>query len=315
MTKRRYGFHSMTKMARSNRNGILAIDAGGTYFKAILFDGQGIPVADSFEQLSVAQASTADEVVQTYAAIIRKAFEYAAASGFGVSGIGVSTPGPFDYQRGIYLMKHKFPFLYGVNLIEALTKVMPELANVPIRFRHDANSFLAGEMRQGAAQGLTRAGGVTLGTGVGVACCIDDVFLTNELGSPAPEVSVWNKPYRDGICEDYVSGRALVKKYQINHPDYPSASGAKGLAEAAKTGDNDAMEVFKELGADLGTILLPWCERFKPQAIIFGGQISRNFELFALSLRQFIDKAECKPKLAASQLMENAAFYGVVSLF
>lgn len=305
----------MTKRPHSGSSGILAIDAGGTYFKSILFDGQRVPVSSSFVQFSVGQAKTADEVVEIYAMIICKAMSFAAGCGFSVAGIGISTPGPFDYKRGIYLMKHKFPFLYGVNLVDAVTKIVPELADVPIRFRHDANSFLAGEMWQGAAQGLTRAGGVTLGTGIGVACCINDVFLTNELGSPAPEVSVWNKPYGDGIFEDYVSARALVRKYQNIHPDYSADSGAKGIADAAMQGDNDAVQIYRQLGIDLGNILLPWCERFKPQAIIFGGQISRNFELFAPSLRQLLNQTANPPGLAASRLMENAAFYGVVSLF
>jgi glucokinase len=305
----------MTKETKSGDCGILAIDAGGTYFKSVLFDAHRSPVANSFYQIAIEQKNKEDDIVAAYAMIIRRALSFAATSGITINGIGISTPGPFDYQRGIYLMKHKFTSLYGVNLVDAIIKIMPEISDVKIRFRHDANSFLAGEMWTGAAQGLTRAGGVTLGTGIGVACCIDNKFLTNELGSPAPEVSVWNKPYHNGICEDYVASRALVKKYLEKYPDYVVANGAKGIAEAAKQGDNDAVEIYNELGIDLGNILLPWCERFQPQAIIFGGQISKDFELFSLSLHQFLNQIANPPKLAASQLGEKAALYGVVSLF
>jgi glucokinase len=305
----------MTATAAANGSGILAIDAGGTYFKSAIISGQGTLIAGSFYQEPAGSGNKKDEVIMAYEKIIRHALGYALAHGVKIDGIGISTPGPFDYKRGICLMKHKFSCLYEVNVPEAIRAVLPEIASIPVRFRHDANSFLAGEMWCGAAQGFTRTGGVTLGTGIGVACCIDGEFLINELGSPAPEVSVWNKPYCKGIVEDYVSSRALVEKYRRRRPDYAIAGGARGVAGAAKQGDSDALKAYMELGADLGTILLSWCERFRPQAIIFGGQISNAFELFAPSLCQIFSQINAPPKLAASQLGAEAALYGVAALF
>ena len=305
----------MTATAAVNGSGILAIDAGGTCFKSAIIGGQGTLVAGSFYQVPAGPGNNKDQVIVAYEKIIRHALGYALAHGVKIDGIGISTPGPFDYKRGICLMTHKFPCLYEVNVAEAIRAALPETAGIPVRFRHDANSFLAGEMWCGAAQGFSRAGGVTLGTGIGVACCIDGEFLTNELGSPAPEVSVWSKPYCKGVVEDYVSSRALVEKYREKHPDYAVADGARGIAEAAKLGGHDAMNIYTELGADLGTVLLPWCDRFAPQAIIFGGQISMAFELFAPPLRQILSQAASPPKLAAGKLGAEAALYGVADLF
>lgn len=305
----------MTATAAANGSAILAIDAGGTFFKSAIISGQGTLIAGSFYQEPAGPGNNKDQVIMAYEKIIRHALGYALAHGVKIDGIGISTPGPFDYKRGTCLMKHKFPCMYEVNVAEAIKTVLPETAGIPVRFRHDANSFLAGEMWCGAAQGFSRAGGVTLGTGIGVACCIDGEFLTNELGSPAPEVSVWNKPYCKGVVEDYVSSRALVEKYREKHPDYAVADGARGIAEAAKLGGHDAMNIYTELGVDLGNVLLPWCDRFKPQTIIFGGQISMAFELFASSLRKILSQAANPPRLAAGKLGAEAALYGVAELF
>jgi glucokinase len=305
----------MTMATKTEHSYILAIDAGGTYFKSALINGNGALLPGSFYQLSAGAGNDRNEIIKTYENIIRHASSYALAQKVNLAGIGISTPGPFDYQHGICLMKHKFPCLYGVNIAETINAVMPEITGIPLRFRHDANSFLAGEMWRGAAQGFSRTGGVTLGTGIGVACCTNGEFLNNELGSPAPEVSVWNKPYGNGIVEDYVSSRALVEKYRKKHHDYAVTDGARGIAEAAKQGDHDAMNIYTELGADLGNILLSWCERFTPEAIIFGGQISQSFELFAPQLRQIMNKINNPPVLVASQLGTDAALYGVASLF
>ena len=294
---------------------ILAIDAGGTYFKSALISVKGTVLPDSFYQLSTGAGNDRNEIIKTYENIIRHALNYALGQKATVAGIGISTPGPFDYQRGICLMKHKFPCLYGINIAESIHKAMPEIAGIPVRFRHDANSFLAGEIWRGAAHGFSMSGGVTLGTGIGVACCINGEFLINELGSPAQEVSVWNKPYGNGITEDYASSRALVEKYCIKHPDYTIEAGVKGIADAAQQGNRDALHIFAGLGTDIGTILSPWSEQFKLQVIVFGGQISQSFELFSPQLRQIMNKISNPPVLVASQLGADAALYGVASLF
>lgn len=305
----------MAMMVEKKCSSVLAIDAGGTCFKSAMIDGQGILIADTFCQRPVGAGNNKDQVIMAYEKIIRHALGYAQAHGLKIDGIGISTPGPFDYKRGICLMKHKFPCLYEVNVAEAISAVLPEIVGIPVCFRHDANSFLAGEMWCGVAQGFNRVGGVTLGTGIGVACCIDEEFLNSESGSPAPEVSVWNKPYCNGVVEDYVSSRALIEEYRKKCPDYVVAAGARGIAEAAKHGDGYALEVYEEFGTNLGFILRPWCENFKPQVIVFGGQISKDFELFAKPLHQILSQINSPPKLVATKLGVKAALYGVAALF
>ena len=288
---------------------VLAIDAGGTSFKSALIDGDGGIVPGSFYQCPVCSDGALEAVLATYVELIR----HALSRGMVIGGIGVSTPGPFDYQRGVSLMKHKFACLYGISLKDSLVKLLPALAGIPFCFRHDANSFLAGERWQGAGQGCTRIGGITLGTGIGVSFFADGQFFNNELGSPATEVSLWNKPYRDGIVEDFISARALIAAYQKYNPHYDSSAGAKGIADAAKSGEQQAVLVYEQLGTDLGKVLTPWCDHFNPEKIVFGGQIAASFDLFAVALQQNLQTISCQPELQAGTLGSNSALFGLAA--
>ncbi|MDD5699149.1 MAG: ROK family protein [Victivallaceae bacterium] len=289
---------------------VLAIDAGGTYLKSALIYSCGTMVPGSFAQVEAHAQGTVEDIVAAYTGLIVRASEQAAQAGLRLAGIGIATPGPFDYRHGVSLMQHKFAALYEVNLAERLRAASHAVTGIPIRFRHDANSFLAGELWRGAARGYTRAGGITLGTGLGAACCLDGRFVNNKLGSPAPKSSLWNNPYRDGIVEDYVSSRALVAAYRAIDPDYDSAGGAKGIADAAKQGDSAAVAVYAGFGSDLGKILTPWCERFDLQIIVFGGQISRDFALFAPALGEQLQPTGGQPELRSGSLGAEAALYG-----
>jgi glucokinase len=294
---------------------VLAVDAGGSNFKSALVDGDGRIVPDSFRLCPACSDGSLEMILGTYVTLIRDALSLAERRCYCLRGIGVATPGPFDYRRGVSLMRHKFAQLFGISIRERLVECLPEIAALPFRFRHDANSFLAGEIWQGAGQGSSRVGGVTLGTGIGVACFADGAFINNELGSPAVEVSLWNKPCHDGIVEDYISARGLIAAYQKRHPDYDANKGAKGIAEAAGDGDKDAIHAYRQLGAELGRVLTAWCERFKPEKIVFGGQISGSFALFAKAAEESLRPSVQPAQLLPGRQGENAALLGVAAEF
>jgi len=142
-------------------------------------------------------------------------------------------------------------------------------------------------------RGTVRAGAVTLGTGLGAAVAVNGVTVDNDLGSPAPEVSLWKTPFHGGIAEDFISTRALVKKYP--------ASGAKEIADAAKNGDAAALRVWREFGDDLAELLAAWVERWHLEKVALGGQIAKAWELFRAPLE--------KLPVFPSEL-EDAALYG-----
>lgn len=284
---------------------VLALDVGGTFVKSGLVSVDGC-VTD-VPPAPIDADGEASSIISALAAVIRVGLRIA---GGRIARIGVAIPGPFDYGLGVSLMTHKFGAINGLALVAALRETLPEIGRTPVRFRHDANAFLAGEMWRGAARGARRAIGVTLGTGIGVSCCLDGVFLTNRLGSPAPEVSVWNRPYKGGIVEDFISTAGLVARYRRECPDCQAPGGVKGIADAAKRGEAGALRLFQDLGADLGAVLLPLCERFGPERLVLGGQIAKDFDLFGPTLKVALAPAGRPQAVTAGRLGTHAALLG-----
>lgn len=259
---------------------ILALDIGGTFIKSGVFSPGG--TLRQLPQVPSRSDGGRAEIVS--------AMRSAIAAAGRADAVGIAIPGPFDYRKGVSLMTHKFGALNGVDLRAELG------LDVPCVFVHDADAFLLGEFGFGDLRGVSRAGAVTLGTGLGAAAAVDGVTVDNDLGSPAPEVSLWKTPFRGGIAEDFISTRALLKKYP--------APGAKEIADAAQNGDAAALQVWREFGECLAELLSGWIARWNLERVALGGQIAKAWELF----RAPLDSLPVHPAR-----LPEAALYGAFS--
>lgn len=256
----------------------LLIDIGGTYIKCS--DGRSIPV-DS--------AGSREGIV----ASLREAVA-------GYEGVSVAVPGPFDYHTGQFLMKHKFQSVYGERFSE-LTGVSD------CRFIHDVNCMLLGEMTKGNGAGYKRVALVALGTGLGFALSIDGKILVNNAGSPA--VTIYHRPYRDGILEDYVSKRGLIKLF-----DEGDNITVKEIAEMAKSGNGKAVQAFKTMGSIIGEQISPVLNEYKVECLLLGGQISRSADLFLDVLSDKLEKSGCSTVILPVSDFDNATFFGLENI-
>jgi glucokinase len=184
-------------------------------------------------------------------------------------------PGPFDYSEGISRMRHKLPYLYGVNLSQALSARFGWTSDC-VRFLNDAAAYLLGEVGAGAARGVNRAVGITLGTGVGSAFSVDGHVVTQGAGVP-PGGEIWNVPYQGGIVEDQISTRAIQSAY-LEHSGKERE--VASIAHYAVGGEPVAIEVFADFGRNLGLVLKSLVSEFAPDVVVLGGGISRSAFLF-----------------------------------
>ena len=232
---------------------ILAIDAGGTFLKSSVRKADGTVVPQP--EISACSDGTAEEIGNAFRLVVQSAERNA---GLHLTGIAVCIPGPFDFQTGEFRMDHKFRSVKGRNIREFL----PEL---PLLLVHDANAFLMGI--PGWDQG--RVGGITLGTGLGAAVAISGVCQNNERQTPL--YPLWNRPFRSGIAEDYVSARALLKAF-------PQAKTVKEMADAPGT-----EAIWEQFGTALAELLASWQAELSLDRIVIGGGISRAKEHFLVS--------------------------------
>ena len=80
-------------------------------------------------------------------------------------------------------MQHKLQYLYGFDLRGALAGHFG-WPPTSVRFLNDAAAYLVGEIAAGAARGVSRVVGITLGTGVGSALVRDVCRRANQRGEP-----------------------------------------------------------------------------------------------------------------------------------
>jgi glucokinase len=286
---------------------IVALDIGGSHVTAAVVDSElrDVPVGTR-KLVEVDEGAASGVILDTWA---KAALQAASAAGNDViERVGIAMPAPFDYERGVSLMEHKFRALYGLPVVTLLLERFrtSPLQGASIVVANDADLFALGEWWAGAARGRERMIGLTLGTGLGSGFIAHGRIVTSGPQVPAGG-EVWNLPYVGGVSEDFVSGRAIVASYA---PASGSKLTASDIAQRAVSGDSAAIAAFAELAMHLGRILEPHVARFKPECIVVGGSIARAWDLFGPRLGQALAPVECLP----SARFEDAPLLGAAAL-
>jgi len=220
----------------------------------------------------------------------------------GVEGAELAMPGPFDFMQGVSLMRHKLPYLYGVDLRGLLARRFGWRGS-QVRFLHDAGAFLLGEIGAGAARGVARAVGITVGTGIGSAFAVNGRLVTEGPGV-APNGEIWNLPYEGGILEDALSTRAIQRGYASRTGVVPDVA----TIAAAAANDANASAAFVEFGNHLGQALRALFSEFAPQVVVLGGGIARSAYLFLPAAESQLEGLNFH--LEVSALKDNAPLVG-----
>ncbi len=263
---------------------ILCIDAGGTFFKYVLYDKIGNQIGN-IQQIASHSNEDADSIINVYKEIISQ-------YGDEISDIGISTPGPFDYVNAKSLMTHKFQSLYGIDLRSRIS----QFTDASIFFVSDSNAFALGEYDEELRKKHKNIFAITIGTGLGMSVIYDGKLLKSETGG-VKEV-VFTIPYMNGIIEDVVSARGVSALYGKNYS-------AKEVGDLAEKGDMKALNAYKEMGKALGIVMKPFVEKYNATAIVIGGQISKSLDIFRDDIAKQIDVDILKSKY------ENSAMRGL----
>jgi glucokinase len=284
-------------MAHDGDIRVLTFDVGGSHISAALCSGHDLSLGP------VAGAHYGD--ITTSDGFVGLLYDLAAKAAEGdPSGIGttLAVPGPFDFEAGVSLMRHKLVYLYGIDLRHALAA---RLGSEPsqIRFLNDADAYLLGEVGAGAAKGFGRAVGLTLGTGIGSAFAVDGRLVTTGAGVPK-DGEIWNVPYENGIVEDFVSTRAIAGNYGRRSGKTISVA---EIADAANH-DSDAQEAFAEFGHHLGQVIGSLLADFRADVVVLGGGISRSADLFLPMTRAEISNRALQ--IRVSELLDRAPLVG-----
>ncbi len=280
---------------------LLAYDIGGSHASAGLVDRDSLTIR-WVRSRPIESAGTAESILKELHLLGAEVLSQASQLGVSPDGIGLAVPGPFDYEQGISRLRHKFAALYDVNLKQEFESRF-QISGARITFLNDAQAYLLGECHAGAARGVHRCVGITLGTGVGSAFALDGSIIENGLGIQSGG-EIHCLPWEGRTVEDTISTRAIQGRYRQVTGEEKSVRDI--CFQAAE--DPVAQMVMREFGAALGHVLGKVCMPYRPEAIVLGGAISRSADLFLPSAADALH--EPPQLLRPSQLLDHAALIG-----
>jgi len=284
-------------MAADLAKSVLVYDVGGSHVAAAVCWEGDYRLGPVISALHPAEQSS-----DAFVELLHSLGVQASAGLDDLEGADLAMPGPFDFAAGISRMRHKLPYLYGVDLRRKLAERFG-WEPLRVRFLHDATAFLLGEIGAGAARGMARVVGITLGTGIGSAFAVDGHTLTEGPGVP-PGGEIWDLPFLDGTVEDSVSSRAIRGSYRRR------TGLLREVVEIAADAAHDpaASESFIEFGHHLGQALRGLLPAFQPDVVVLGGGISRSGRLFLSAAQKELEGLRFGLRISA--LLDDAALAG-----
>ena len=313
----------------SRRKYLVGVDLGGTNIVAgaLAEDGSDVLALRS-EPTRADQGAEAviDRIVRMIDTVIAETIAQAGARRDDMIGVGVGAPGPLDRERGIVVTT---PNLGWTNF--PLRDVIAERSRLPVRIDNDANCATLGEWWLGAARGATNVIGMTIGTGIGGGVILGGRLyhgssdVAGEIGHATIDITGRRcKCGNYGCLEAYASGPSIADRAReaLSGDDCLMVKMAGGDAsritaatvyEAAKRGDDVALDVVRETSRFLGAGVANLLNIFNPDVVVICGGVTQAGETLFAPLRREVRKRAFKPAVDACRIVPGTlAAAGVV---
>lgn len=286
----------------------IGADIGGSHISCALVDmSEGHIIKGSFVEKRIDNQAGSEIILRAWAEALRVIIN--AIGKENLAGIGFAMPGPFLYDQGIAKFDAsvaKFEHLYDVNVARELAFKLDLYDSVPLRFMNDASAFAVGEAWVGTAANVSKSVSITLGTGFGSAFIENGIPVVERKGVP-PMGRLWHLPFKHGIADDSFSSRWFISRWKEISGN--EVNGVRPIAEEASS-NPAAKALFTEYGQNIGSFLGPWLREFNAEVLVFGGNVSRAWNLFSKPLQTTLNKSGVTVNAAVSTLKESAAIIG-----
>jgi len=305
---------------------VLATDLGGTNLRVAAVDRDGKILYRT--KYDTPKSERADEIFLAIIQAARKC-EKAIEKKGKIIAVGAALPATLNVADGVILKAPNLPALDGVRFSAAVSGEL----NLPVIMENDANSAAIGEHWLGASKGFDSSICVTLGTGVGGGIILSGAILRGVDGTAGEIGHICVEPFgapcgcgSRGCVEQYSSATAIVRLVRELENQYPQSllrqkmrCTSLDVYEAGKTGDELALEVFRQMGFYLGVALADLVNVLNPEVIVIGGGAAAGWDLFINHVRDqihgrsFKEPAE-RVKIVRAKLGDDAGILGVARL-
>lgn len=303
-------------------NYVFGVDIGGTTVKIGLFSTEGT-LLEKWE-ITTRTDEGGKFILGDIAESVKAKMAEKSIDKSDVVGVGMGVPGP---------VKDDGTVIKCVNLGWGIFNVADELSKIlelPVKAGNDANMAALGEMWQGGGKGYDNIVMVTLGTGVGGGIILGGKMIAgvNGAGGEIGHMQIDNDETetcncgKRGCLEQYASATGIVRmaKIALNNSERPSKLrtvqyvSAKEIFDAAKGGDDLALEIVEEHGRKLGLALAQVACVVDPEVFVIGGGVSRAGDILIETTKKYFEQyafhACRKTKFELALLGNDAGMYG-----
>ena len=305
------------------------VDIGGTAIKLGLFRTNG-RLTEKWS-IPTRTENSGGNVLPDVVASLNQVLERRRLDWDQIEGVGMGVPGPVredgTVMRCINLGWDVF------NIPRAIRGLEPRIDRFCVT--NDVNAATLGEIWQGGAKGRRSAFMVTLGTGIGGGLVINEQIINGVAGGAGeighfrvnPDETEVCKCGRRGCLEQYCSATGLVRCAREVLEFFPNALvqlkndeslNAKDICDAAKAGDEFALELLNELGDRLGLALTAAAGTVDPEVIVIGGGLSNAGDILLNPIvrgyRTHAFHAIRDTEFTLAKLGNDAGIYGCVRM-
>ncbi len=316
---------------------IVGVDIGGTNIVV------GTVPEDGHRLLGLTKERTAvaegpEGIVLQIARMVQRSLTETRASlgtdSLDVAGVGIGAPGPLVRTTGIVLLT---PNLGWRNF--PLRDKVSTAVGLPAALDNDANCAIFGEWWRGAARDSTVVIGLTIGTGIGGGIVFDgEIFHgASDIAGEIGHMTIDSTGRRCrcgnyGCLEAYASGTAIAERavegieagadttLSQYVPGDLGAITAQVVYDAARDGDDYALEVIRDTARFLGAGIASLINIFNPEIVVICGGVTAAGDRLFTPLRAEVARRAFKPGVERCQIVPGtlpgtAGVYGAAAVF
>jgi predicted NBD/HSP70 family sugar kinase len=288
---------------------VVGIDVGAHWLRAAVADITGRIVARLDER---ARSRSSGALVRQIGDAAHRVASEAGLRWRQVTHATVGSSGVLDPSRGLLAHAPNLPGWGRQGLVGAIR----EQLGTALSFENDVNLAALGERSHGAGRGVENVAFLWIGTGVGMGVIIDGE-LYRGAGGAAGEIGYMPlgtgdpadpRFRRRGMLEEWASASAVTGAARSTG----LRQAAKGVFAAARRGDRAAAAVVEEEAGRIAVAIAAVAPVLDPQLVVLGGGIGGNPDLLPVVERRLGAISPFAPRLATSQLGEEAVLHGAV---
>ena len=309
----------------------VGLDVGGIYTRLVVLDTIGRVIYK--QQIDTLQAATGSDLLVYLATFVRDQLALCGVRQEAISGMGVAFSGIMDFQRGTSIDAPNIAASHHLPLQAYLQKAL----GLPVIVDDSSRTMALAEKRYGAAQGSDNFLCVNVGAGIGMGIILNGQLhrgtgLAGEIGHIPMQIDGESCHCGgQGCLETLASGRAIAaharRKLEQGLPsilrdlshDDPANISARLVTEAARAGDQLALDLLREAGTWLGLGVATVINLFAPERVVLTGGVMRRNDLL-LAVVQEVAEYYTLPQfsrplpIVLTRLDEQVAALGAATL-